>query len=111
MKENNIEEFFKKHKQTIADDGFSARLSAVLDCTPQPIIKEQNNTWIVVLISTLVGFIAFAIMGGYQIFIEGMMSASKSLATLSKFTPEAVLSIVFSMLLLAGLGRYAIKNS
>lgn len=67
MKENNIEEFFKKHSRQLP---MTASLQDCLQCLilPQPIIKEQSNTWIVVLISTLVGFIAFAIMVVIKIF-------------------------------------------
>ncbi|PKP37034.1 MAG: hypothetical protein CVT97_07250 [Bacteroidetes bacterium HGW-Bacteroidetes-14] len=110
MKDDNIKMFFNEHKQTIADEGFSSRLFATLDCLPEPKPKADKTPFVMVISITL-GVILFGLFGGYSILFEGLSSVGVVFTNYKSATPEIIISVFFTLCSLFALGRYAIRDN
>jgi hypothetical protein len=109
MKDSNIKEFFDNHKQSIGDEGFSERLFATLDCLPQPKPVVDRGK-ILMAIFTFIGFILFALLGGYSELIAILVSLAPVVEDLSLFTPQMALAILFIGCSLFAVGKYALES-
>jgi len=101
MKDDNIKMFFDEHKQNIADDGFSSRLFATLDCLPEPKPKTDKTPFVMVISITI----------GVILFFEGLSSVGVVFTNYKSATPEIIISVFFTFCSLLALGRYAIKDN
>lgn len=110
MKDENIKQFFTEHKQEIPDEGFSNRLFAALDCLPEPKPRTDRSRMITAIFAA-VGFILFAVLGGYSILIEGLSSMGSIFVNYKSATPEIVIAIFFTICALFALGRFAVKDN
>lgn len=110
MKDDNIKQFFTEHKQEIPDEGFSNRLFAALDCLPEPKPRVDRSRMITAIFAA-VGFVLFAVLGGYSILIEGLSSMGGIFVNYKSATPEIVIAMIFTFCALFALGRYAITDN
>jgi hypothetical protein len=109
MNDNNIKEFLDHHKQSIADDGFSERLFATLDCLPQPKPVVDRGK-ILMAIFAFTGFILFALFGGYSELMDTLVSLAPVVDDISLFTPQMALAILFIGCSLFAVGKYALES-
>lgn len=111
MKDENINKFFKEHKQTIENEGFDERLFSTLDCLPAP-APRVDRTNLIISVFALIGLALFIFLGGYNALIGGL----SSIGTLFKFgdfksiKPEVVISLLFMVCSLFAIGRFAYKE-
>lgn len=109
MKDENINRFFKEHKQTIADDGFSERLFAHLDCIPAPAPRVDRSK-LIISVFALIGLVLFIILGGYSTLIIGLGSMGSLSEGLSSIRPEVIVSIIFMVASLFAVGKFAVEE-
>ncbi|OFY39859.1 MAG: hypothetical protein A2X18_02525 [Bacteroidetes bacterium GWF2_40_14] len=109
MKDENINRFFKDHRQTIADDGFSERLFAHLDCIPAPAPRVDRSR-LIISVFALIGLLLFIILGGYSSLIIGLGSMGSLFEGLSSIRPEVIVAVVFMGASLFAVGKFAIEE-
>ncbi len=109
MKDENINKFFKEHKQAIADDGFSERLFAHLDCIPAPSPRVDRSR-LIISVFALIGLVLFILLGGYNTLIIGLGSMGSLFEGLSSTRPEVIVSVVFMGASLFAVGKFAIDE-
>ncbi|MFA5848698.1 MAG: DUF5056 domain-containing protein [Bacteroidales bacterium] len=109
MKDENINRFFKDHRQTIADDGFSERLFAHLDCIPAPAPRVDRSR-LIISVFAMIGLLLFIILGGYSSLIIGLGSMGSLFEGLSSIRPEVIVAVVFMGASLIAVGKFAIEE-
>lgn len=109
MKDENINKFFKEHKQIIADDRFSERLFAHLDYIPAPAPRVDRSR-LIISVFALIGLVLFIILGGYSALISGLGSMGSLFEGLSSIRPEVVVSVIFMGASLFAIGKFAIEE-
>ncbi len=108
MKETDLDRFFKDHKQSIEDDGFSQRLFSTLECLPQPKPKKRElNSYALTAIFAAVGFLIFMITGGYSLIIEQFSQVGSLVHNYKSVSPEMIISIIVIFLSLFGVTKFA----
>ncbi|EKD31447.1 MAG: hypothetical protein ACD_77C00330G0005 [uncultured bacterium] len=110
MKDENIKQFFTEHKQEIPDESFSNRIFAALDCLPEPKPRVDRSRMITAIFAA-VGFILFAMLGGYSVLLEGLSSVGGIFVNYKSATPEIVITIFFTFCALFSIARFAIKDT
>lgn len=109
MNEDNINKFFKEHRQTIKNDGFSERLFSQLDCIPAPAPKIDRSR-LIISIFTVVGVVIFIILGGFSALINGLGSMGTLFRGFDSIRPEVVVSVVFILTTLFAAGKFALEE-
>lgn len=109
MNGENINRFFKEHKQPIENDGFNERLLAHLDCLPAPAPRVDRSKMIISIFATI-GLSIFILLGGYNALISGLSSMGSLFDDFKLIKPEVVVSVVFMMCSIFELGRFAIQE-
>lgn len=109
MKEDNIEKFFKEHKQSVENEGFNERLFSRLDCIPAPAPRVDRSK-LIVSIFAVIGLVLFVLLGGYSSLISGLSSMGSLFADFRSIKPEVVISVLFMVSSLFALGRFAINE-
>jgi len=74
MKKDKVGNFMKTHRQEIADNGFSAKLSARLDCYPAPQKTNKKPLYVALIVPAffLLAVLVIALFGGWEIFISNL---------------------------------------
>lgn len=73
INEKEIKRFFESNKESVKDDGFVRRVSEQLNYYPQPQALKKNVKNIqrnIVLISSYIGVIIFACLGGISFILK-----------------------------------------
>ncbi len=106
MQEDNIKNFLNLHKETIAGDGFNARLFNTLDYLPQP-QPHKNKAPLIVGISSAIGFLLFVLFGGYGVLMNGLSAIGQVFVDVHALTPEIVTACIMLALTFIALVRFA----
>ncbi len=109
MKDENINKFFKEHKQTIENDGFSERLFAHLDCIPAPAPRVDRSK-LIISVFALIGLVLFIILGGHEALISGLGSMGSLFGEFKSIKPEVVVPVVFMVISLFAIGKFAVEE-
>lgn len=109
MKEDEVDQFFKKHRETVNGDAFNARLFNTLDYLPQPKPVDRKQPLIVAL-SALVGFLLFVLLGGYDIVLHGIAALGQVFVDVRAITPEVLSTCILLLLTLLALVRFAVRS-
>jgi hypothetical protein len=109
MKDDNINKFFKDHKQSLQNEGFNERLFAHLDCLPAPAPKV-DRTGLIISIFALFGVSIFIILGGHKALIDGLSSMGSLFGDYKLIKPEVVVPVMFVMCSLVALIKYALQE-
>ncbi len=109
MKESDIDRFFKNHKQSIEDDGFSQRLFSTLECLPQPKPRKKVvNSYVLTAIFAAIGFIIFMVTGGYSLIIDQFSQVGTIVHNYKSISPEMIISVVIIFMSLFGVAKFAL---
>lgn len=109
MKEDEVELFFKQHRETIDGTAFHARLSNTLDCLPQPQPRSRRHT-LIIPVSTLLGFLLFVLLGGYSVVMNGLASIGQVFVDVGSITPEILTTCILLVLAFLALARFAVRS-
>ncbi|MGE4587758.1 MAG: DUF5056 domain-containing protein [Mangrovibacterium sp.] len=112
MKEDKSIIFLQEHKQHIADNGFSNRILAAVNCLPAPAPRQVPGTgynWLITVISAFLGFGVFALLGGYAEIIHGLSTLGDAVKGLKALSPENTVSVLILACSLYAVGKFAIE--
>lgn len=109
MKEDEVKQFFKQHRETIDGDAFNVRLFNTLDYLPQPKTSSRTNPLIRV-VSTLVGFLLFVLLGGYGVVMNGLATLGQVFIDARSLTPDILTSCILLVLAFLALARFAVRS-
>jgi len=109
MNDNNINKFFKEHKQPVENGGFNERLFSHLDYLPTPAPRVDRSKMIVTIFATI-GLLVFVLLGGHNSLISGLSSSGTLFGDYKLIRPEVVVPVIFMICSLFALGRFAIKE-
>ncbi|HET9571808.1 MAG TPA: DUF5056 domain-containing protein [Bacteroidales bacterium] len=109
MKEDNIKVFFTKHKETVPDDGFNARLLNTLIVLPQPRPRKDRKP-LIVSIFAAIGTVLFVVFGGYDILLQGLETVGLIFSGSGTITPEIITTMLMTILAFWALIRFALRS-
>lgn len=109
MNDDNINKFFKEHKQSIENAGFNERLFSHLDCLPAPAPRVDRSKMIISIFAAA-GLLIFILLGGHNALISGLSSSGTLFGDFKLIKPEVIVPVVFMICSLFALGRFAIKE-
>lgn len=109
MKEDDVKQFFTQHRETIDGEVFNARLFNTLNYLPQPMPRRRTVPFIQ-LVSALLGFSLFVLLGGYDVVLHGLASLGLVFVDVRSFTPEVLASCILLVLAFLALARFAVRS-
>ncbi len=111
MKDEQINNFFKEHKQILDENSFEERLMQAIKVLPVPVRKQTiSRTWLITAVSSLIGVALFVLLGGSESLSEGLEQIFYTISVAGKITPEIIVSAFFVLLMLAGVSKFAIEE-
>lgn len=109
MKEDEVDQFFKKHRETVNGDVFNTRLFNTLNYLPQPKPATRKHP-LIVACTALVGFLLFVLLGGYGVVMHGIAAIGQVFVDVRAFTPEVISACILLGLTLLALVRFAVRS-
>lgn len=109
MKEDDVEQFLNRHKESLSGEAFNTRLFNTLDCLPQP-APQKNNRSLIVGVFACIGFLLFVFFGGYGVLLKGFSSIGEVFVDVRSITPEMTTACIMLTFVFVALARFATRS-